>query len=152
MPGVFSTSMIGTLWVNNCSGGSFLGIFLDQGGFSFGHPFGYVCFLQASVHFDSNSVMDGSELFKSESMSAIKAGNFLVWYFLLSLWLNQCVYWPLSFLQHFATFFFYFVYLFSFFCYDPSVPVFYLCLESNFPYRLGLSVLVLQVKRYFFTD
>ena len=54
---VFPTSYVGTLWV--CS------IFevVPLKGISFRHPFGYVCFFDTSIHFDSFSVMDGSEFF-----------------------------------------------------------------------------------------
>ena len=37
---------------------------MDQGGLSFCHPLGYMCFLEVSVHFDRQSVIDRSEFLK----------------------------------------------------------------------------------------
>ena len=39
----------------------FWGLFLDQGGLSFCHLFGYICFLSVSLHLDSQPVMDGKD-------------------------------------------------------------------------------------------
>ena len=54
---LFFISSVGTLWFYCCWGGSFFRVFLDQNGLSFGHPFGY----SASIHPDSQSVVDESE-------------------------------------------------------------------------------------------
>ena len=53
-------------------GNSFMEVVLDLGVFSFGHSLGYICFLSASLHFDSKSVMDESELLKPESVYALR--------------------------------------------------------------------------------
>ena len=61
--------------------GSFWVSFFDEGSFSFRHSVGYVCLLQASIHFDSQSVMYGSEFLKLVSMYAIVAWYFPIWNF-----------------------------------------------------------------------
>ena len=58
------------------------GVFWDQGGLSFYHLFQYVCFFKASIHFNSQFVVDGSKFLKKESMYAIITRYFPIWYFL----------------------------------------------------------------------
>ena len=54
MPLVFSSSLVGPLWVYSCCWGVLLrGVFLDQSGLPFGHPFAYHSFLNAFIHVGS---------------------------------------------------------------------------------------------------
>ena len=39
-----------------------------------------MCFLKASINFDSSTITDGGEIFKPESMYAIIAGHFPIWH------------------------------------------------------------------------
>ena len=50
--------------------------FLDQGGVSFGHPFEYISFLWASIHFDSQSVVDGSDFLNQNPYMTSRLGMF----------------------------------------------------------------------------
>ena len=79
---VFSTPSVGTLCVYSCWGRFLRVRLLDQDGLSFGHPCWNVCFCQASIHLDIQSVVDGSNFFKLESTYAIMAWSLPVWYFL----------------------------------------------------------------------
>ena len=53
---------------------------MDQCSLSFGHPFGYVCSLLATVHFEYKSVMNGGEFLEPESMYSIMARRFQIRY------------------------------------------------------------------------
>ena len=77
MPLVFSTSLVDTLWVYNCLGGTFEGLFLDQVGLPLGHSFDYLSFLHAFIPFGWQSVV-----VRDEFVHAIEARGFPVWYFL----------------------------------------------------------------------
>ena len=67
-PSVFSTPSVGKLWVRICWGRFLLfGSFCIRVVFYFDHWFQCACFFPASFHFDSQSVVDGSEYFKPES-------------------------------------------------------------------------------------
>ena len=78
-------------------GGSFLGVFLDEGILSFGHLFRDV-FFSASIYLGSSSVMDGSEFFKPEYMYAIMAGSFPIcfsfvfFFFTVALSDSRCIF------------------------------------------------------------
>ena len=96
---VFSTSPVGTLWVYSCYGQSFRSL-LKQNGLSFCHPFCYICFLLAFFHFDSQSVMDGSGLFKSRTHichHCLAFSNSV--HFCVLFWVNPTVFSLLDFLQ-----------------------------------------------------
>ena len=119
---VFITSSVGTLWVYNFGGDSFLGVFLDQRDLSFGHPFGYICFFEASIHFGSQSVMNGSNFFKPESMSVIMAWSFSIWYFSVLFCVNRGVFSPYGLLRALITLFPCCLSI-QIFCYYLSVPI-----------------------------
>ena len=74
-------------------GCSFEGFFLDQSGLPFGHPFEYLSFLYAFIHFSSKSVVHGGEFCKPKSVYAIKARGFPVCYlFKCSLSPPECMF------------------------------------------------------------
>ena len=89
------------------------GSFLDQLGLSFGHSFRYVCFFQASIHFDSQSFVDEREFLKPESIIAC---YFPIWYFFecCSEWME--VYFCLrAFFESLSIFFHYYYYYYLIF-------------------------------------
>ena len=66
VPLAFSTSSIGTLWVCSYLRRLLWGFFLDQAGLPFGHPFGYLSFFHAFIHFGGQSTVDGGDFFKTK--------------------------------------------------------------------------------------
>ena len=74
---IFSTSWVNMLSVYICLALSpFFWFLLNQNSFSIRHPFGCTCFFLAFIYFQSQSVVDGREILKPESMYAIMAGRF----------------------------------------------------------------------------
>ena len=105
-------------------GCSILGVFLDQGGLLFGHSFRYFSFLWASIHCDSQSVVDRGEFFEPKSMYVIKTRVFPVRYiFSVVLSESRCIS-TLGPSSSIRNFFFMLLIYSSFFCYDLSVPIF----------------------------
>ena len=110
---------------------SFWGVFQDQGSFPLSHPFGYSYFSSASISLKCLSVMDGCGIFKLESMYAIMAWHFPIFWMSLSdsrhmsvscLSLNPCNSFSMLFIYpfSFSVMFFLFPYstpkLFGFLC------------------------------------
>ena len=78
----FSTRYADRWSVYSYWGWFLLGVFLNQGSFPLGHPFGYSCFLSPFKQLSSQSVMNGHEFLKLECIYAIMAGRFPIRYFL----------------------------------------------------------------------
>ena len=51
-------------------------VFQDYGGPPFGHPFGYLSFLYAFIHFSSQSVVDGGEFLNQNPCMPSRPGVF----------------------------------------------------------------------------
>ena len=75
MPSGFSTLLVKKYYrfIRTCWGWFLLGVFL---------VFGYACFLIAFNQLQYESVLDGHEFFKPESIDVNKASRFPIWYFL----------------------------------------------------------------------